>query len=115
MEKGPIRFEVESLDIEGSTVTRLHENRNSSLATFLANEDLYIEGITFFDDEIQAVEEFIDVLDCHAVHMYDGGEIGIDLGNASSGDHGLVVVNIHEGRRNSIHIREFEIVEIGKT
>ena len=65
VENRTIRFEVETLDVEHAAVARLHDHGDPTIARSLANEELHVERVALFDDEVEPVEELAQVLRTH--------------------------------------------------
>ncbi len=56
----------------------------------LSNEELHVERIALFDDEVQTVEELTQVVGANTLRLHDDGEVGIDLCDATGGHDCLV-------------------------
>ena len=114
MEDRTVRFEVEAFDVEYAAVARLHDHRDLSIARRLAHEELHVERIALFDDEVESVEELAEVLRANAGRFDDDAQVRIDLGDAPRGDHRLVDAEVQHTRGDAVQVRQFQGVEVGQ-
>nr|WP_251072628.1 hypothetical protein [Streptomyces sp. ISL-43] len=122
VQQGPVRFEVEAFHVQHAALVGLHQHRDPVRPGTLTGEDLDVEVVAFFDEQIGtavaavAGEERVDVVLGQALGPYRDVEIGIDLvhlpcgddhfGQADVGDRGTQPVQVGEGE--PVEVREAE-------
>jgi hypothetical protein len=62
MEYWTIGFEVEAFDVKHTAVARLHDHRYLTFAGCFAHEELHVERVTLFDDEVESVQKLPEIL-----------------------------------------------------
>lgn len=113
MEGRPIRFEIESLDIEQTSVVGLHQHRNAVAPRRLARGELHVEGIAHLDHHRQAGQKFVyrGLVDARRKDL--DRQVWIEFGDPAPGDHALVEPDVEQTTGNAIQIRQFDGVEVG--
>jgi hypothetical protein len=66
VEDRTVRFEVETLDVEHAAIARLHDHRYLTIAGRFTHEELHVERVALFNDEVESVEELAQVLRTNA-------------------------------------------------
>src|SRR5271165_1174657 len=114
VEEGSLRLEVVSLDIDETAVAGCHEQRQSPVTGGFANEDLHVQGVALFDDDVQSVKELVEIFGGEAARQNLHRQIGIELGDPSRRHHGLVLADIQHASRNAVEVGELEIIEVSQ-
>src|SRR6202040_3449041 len=114
MKDRTVRFEIETLDVEQTSITGLHEHRYPGPSCRLSHQQLQIERIAFFDHDVEPVDESVDGRSRQAVGDQYQGEVGIKLRDPPADGHRLVDPQIHDRRRYPIEVRQLDGVEVGK-
>ena len=60
VQDGPLRLQVEPLDVDQAAVAGCHQNGESTGPRSLANQGFNVQRIAFLDNDVEAVEEFAD-------------------------------------------------------
>jgi hypothetical protein len=114
VEERALGLEVEALDVEQPTVTRLHQHRHPGPAGRLPHQELEVERVALLHHDVEPVEEGVDVacveprvegLDVH---------VGVQLGDAPAEDRGLVQPQVEDRRRDPVEVGQLQVVEVGE-
>lgn len=114
VECGALWLDIETLDIQQTAVTCLHQQWNTVSRGRLADHELHIEGITFLHDDRETVHELV-----HRIFVYACAEdlhrqIGIQFGDTSGRHDRLVDADVEQRSRNPVEIGQLDIVQVGQ-
>ena len=108
----PLRLEVEPFHVDQAPIAGRHQHRNPPGPRPLSHDRLHVQRITFFDNDIQSIEKFVDGIQRQSrVHNLNG-QIRIELGDSAGGHFSFVQPDVEYGRRHTVQVGKFKVIEI---
>ena len=112
MQDRPLRLEVEPFHVDQAPIAGRHQHRNPPRPRPLSHDRLHVQRITFFDNDIQSVEKFVDGIQRQTrVHNLNR-QIRIELGDSAGGHFSFVQPDVEYGRRHAVQVGKFKVIEI---
>ncbi len=103
---------VEPFDIDQTAVATGHQNWHAAGPRRFPHEELDVEGVALFDDDVEAIDETVHRFGGHTRCRDLNVDVGVDFGDALCGNDGLVHADVEKRRGNPVEVRQLQLVEI---
>jgi hypothetical protein len=114
VEDGPLRFEVEALDVEHPAVAGLHQHRYPPSPGRLAHQELHVERVALLYHQVQPVEEALQILGRNALGDRHHPQVRVDLADPARCHHRLVHPQVENAARDPVEVGQLDVVEVGQ-